>query len=102
MCVILLLNVLILLYPMNLRISIVFINEIHILHFQLKKQNHLTFTKLKHNGSWHIAPEPIETDVSSMSKIWSCSSSINMLYWELKMCYYGRHSCNININVKFK
>ena len=47
-----------------------FINEIHILHFQLKKQNHMTFTKLKHNGFFsHIAPEAveIETDVSSMS-----------------------------------
>ena len=49
-----------------------FINEIHILHFQLKKQNHMTFTKLKHNGCFffsHIAPEAveIETDVSSMS-----------------------------------
>ena len=49
-----------------------FINEIHILHFQLKKQNHISFTKLKHNGSFffsHIAPEDveIETDVSSMS-----------------------------------
>ena len=48
-----------------------FINEIHILHFQLKKQNHITFTKLKHNSSYfsHIAPEAveIETDISSMS-----------------------------------
>ena len=48
-----------------------FINEIHILHFQLKKQNHMIFTKLKHNGLFfsHIAPEAveIETDVSSMS-----------------------------------
>ena len=48
-----------------------FINEIHILHFQLKKQNHMTFTKLKHNGLFfsHIAPKAveIETDVSSMS-----------------------------------
>ena len=49
-----------------------FINEIHILHFQLKKQNHITYTKLKHNGSIffsHIASEAveIETDVSSMS-----------------------------------
>ena len=46
-----------------------FINEIHILHFQLKKQNHMTFTKLKHNGVFfsHIAPEAVETDVSSMS-----------------------------------
>ena len=48
-----------------------FINEIHILHFQLKKQNHMTFTKLKHNVFFfaHIAPEAveIETDVSSMS-----------------------------------
>ena len=48
------------------------INEIHILHFQLKKQNHITFTKLKHKGSFffsHITPEAveIETDVSSMS-----------------------------------
>ena len=44
-----------------------FINEIHILHFQLKKQNHMTFTKLKHNGFFfsHIAPEA--ADVSSMS-----------------------------------
>ena len=46
-----------------------FINEIHILHFQLKKQNHMTFTKLKHNGFFfsHIVPEAVETDVSSMS-----------------------------------
>ena len=48
-----------------------FINEKHILHFQLKKQNHMTFTKLQHNGLFfsHIAPEvvEIETDVSSMS-----------------------------------
>ena len=48
-----------------------FINEIHILHFQLKKQNHITFTKLKHNGlilfPSHIAPEAVEIDVSSMS-----------------------------------
>ena len=47
-----------------------FINEIHILHFQLK-ENHKTFTKLKHNGSFfsYIAPKAveIETDVSSMS-----------------------------------
>ena len=29
----------------------------------------MTFTKLKHNGSFfsHIAPEAVETDVSSMS-----------------------------------
>ena len=56
---------------MNLSTSVAFINEIHILHFQLKKQNHnITFTKLKHNGSFffsHIAPEAVETDISSMS-----------------------------------
>ena len=63
-----------------------FINEIHILHFQLKKQNHITFTKLKHNGSFffssHIAPEAveIETDISSMSILEEYMSNINMLY----------------------
>ena len=46
-----------------------FINEIHILHFQLKKQNHITFTKLWFFFFSHIAPEAveIETDVSNMS-----------------------------------
>ena len=47
-----------------------FINEIHILHFQLKKQNHNNYYQI-----WffffhtYIAPEAveIETDVSSMS-----------------------------------
>ena len=56
---------------MNLSTSIVFINEIRILHFQLNNQNHNTFTKLECNGSFisHCAPEvdEIETDVSSMS-----------------------------------
>ena len=55
--------------PTNLRTSIVFINEIHILHFQLKKQNHITFTKLRFLIFFDTAPEAveIETDVSSMS-----------------------------------
>ena len=43
-----------------------FINEIHILHFQLNKQNHKTVTKLKHNGPF-FTHSKIETDVSSMS-----------------------------------
>ena len=53
---------------MNLSTSVVFINEIHVLHFQLKKQNHITFTKLRF-FFFHTAPEAveIETDVSSMS-----------------------------------
>ena len=45
-----------------------FINEIHILQFQLKKQNNITFTKLRFLIFLNSAKSfEIETDVSSMS-----------------------------------
>ena len=55
----------------------------------------------------HIAPKAveIETDVSSMSIL---EENMELFKYHkhviltVNLCYYDRHSCNINITVKFK
>ena len=44
---------------------------IHTLHFQLKKQNHITFTKSKYNGFFipHTAPEAVESETGVISML---------------------------------
>ena len=59
---------------------------IHTLHFQLKKQNHITFTKSKYIGFFipHTAPEAVEIETGVISMLILLEKNMKLL---IKMLY---------------